>query len=93
MKKLLKTKVFIGTFLTVYFLFFAWIWFVPTPQTGDVFVAGLTQYGFPFVHYYTGCYSFGYYWAGFFGNAIFALIFSFVIGLIVSFVWQKMPAE
>jgi hypothetical protein len=93
MRKIIKTKAFIGAFLAAYFLYFLWIWFIPTPQMGDVFVAGFAEYGFPFVHYSANCFGFDYHWAGLIGNIFFGLIVSFIAGFIVSFVWQELPPE
>ena len=52
MKKLIKHKVFIGAFLTAYFLFF-----VVTISILDLKKSGIgvgsMEYGFPFPYYYT----------------------------------------
>jgi len=88
MKKLIKHRVFIGAFLTAYFLFFVTTVFVLDLKKSGVGV-GSMEYGFPFAYYYSHCFSGYYSWLGLMGNIFTAGILSFVIGLAVAHFWRK----
>jgi hypothetical protein len=91
MKKLIRHKVFIGAFLSSYFLFF-----VLTISVFDVKSDGLgvghTEHGFPFTYYYSNCFGGGYLWFGLIGNILFAMVLSIVVGLVSSHFWQKLSS-
>jgi hypothetical protein len=88
MKRLIKHKVFIGAFLTAYFLF-SILFSVMTTSIFDWqksgIILGLTEYGFPFTYYYSGCFSSDYLWLGLAGNILTAAIFSFAVGLTAAY--------
>jgi hypothetical protein len=93
MKNLIKSKVFIGTFLTSYVLFF----FVLVPYINEMKKGGLSityeENGFPFVHYYSHCFGVQVSWFGFVGNVLVATIFSLFIGLIFKFIWSRITSH
>jgi hypothetical protein len=88
MKNLIKSKVFIFTFLLTYFLFF-----VITISILDLKSAGggveNFDYGFPFIYYHSHCFGGYYLWFGIVGNILFAAVFSIVFGLVSSHFWLK----
>lgn len=88
MKRFIKHKMFIGAFLTAYFLFFVVTVFVLDLKQSGIGV-GSMEYGFPFVYYYSHCFGGYYSWFGLTGNILTAVIFSIVIGLAVTNFWLK----
>jgi hypothetical protein len=88
MKNLIKSKVFIGTFLVSYFLFFVITIFILDLKK-EGFGVGSMEYGFPFVFYSSNCFGGYYLWSGLVGNISVAVIFSIVIGLINTHLWLK----
>ncbi len=83
MKQLIKHKLFIGAFLTAYFLFFVITVFIFDLKK-DGFGVGSVEYGFPFAYYYSHCFGGYYSWAGLMGNIMTAAIFGSVFGLIIT---------
>jgi len=88
MKQLIKHRVFIGAFLTAYFLFFV-VTISIFDLKKDGFGVGSLEYGFPFVYYYSHCFGGYYSWSGLMGNILTATIFSSVIGLVAAHFWLK----
>lgn len=88
MKNLLKHKIFIGAFLTSYFLFFAVTVFILDFKRAGVGV-GHAEHGFPFAYYYSNCFGGHYSWLGLTGNILTAAIVSGVIGLIPAHFWMN----
>ena len=88
MKELIKHKVFVGAFLTAYFLFFVLTIFILDLKK-DGFGVGSIEYGFPFAYYYSHCFGGYYSWLGLTGNILTAAIISFVIGLAAARFWLK----
>lgn len=88
MKKLIKQMAFIKAFLTAYFLL-SGVFAVMTISIFDLrksgFTLGVMEYGFPFTYYTTHCFGANYSWSGLAGNILVAGIFSFGIGLAVSY--------
>src|SRR5215813_12128434 len=91
MKQLLKSKIFIGTFLLAYFSFFAITIFILEVK-GKGYGEGHTEYGFPFTYYHTTCFSAFYSWSGLIGNILFATIISFISGFVSSYLWAKLSS-
>ena len=89
MKNLIKHKVFIGTFLLTYFLFFSLTIFVFDFKTESGGVANY-DYGFPFPYFHEHCFGGNYLWSGLLGNILFAAIISFVTGLVSTHFWLKL---
>lgn len=88
MKKLIKSKIFIITFLIAYFSFFiVTIFLLEIKREG--FGVGHLEYGFPFTYYYSHCWGGYYLWLGLIGNILFAFILSSISGLISSHFWLK----
>ena len=53
-------------------------------------------FGFPFLQFEKceGDISFTHiYWLGMFGNILFAIVFSFLVGLVFKFVWSKLASQ
>ena len=88
MKKLIKSKVFIGAFLTAYISFFIVTISVLDLKTSGIGV-GSMDYGFPFVYYSSHCFGGNYSWIGLAGNIFVATILSFIIGLVAAQLWFK----
>jgi len=88
MKRLIKHKVFIGAFLTAYFLFFVITVFILDLKK-DGFGVGSVEYGFPFAYYYSHCFGGYYSGLGLMGNILTAAIFSIVVGLVATHLWLK----
>lgn len=91
MKDLIKSKIFISTFLTAYFLFF-----IITVCIFDFkrksFGAGNFDYGFPFAYYHSNCFGGDYLWTGLVNNILFAAFLSFGIGLASVIFWRKVSS-
>lgn len=88
MKNLIKSKVFIATFLLTYLSFFVvtmWLFEI----TRDGFGVGHAEYGYPFGYYYSSCFGGYYLWSGLIGNILFAFVLSFAVGIISSHYWLK----
>ncbi len=87
MKRLIKHKVFIGAFLTAYFLLSV-TFAIMTISIFDLRKSGITlgvmEYGFPFTYYTTHCFGSYYSWLGLAGNILTAAFFSFMIALVVT---------
>ena len=92
MNNLIKHRVFIGTFLLAYFLFFVVTIFILDLKS-EGFGVGHLEYGFPFTYYYSSCFSGFYLWLGLIGNILVAGIFSFVIGLVSTHFWLKFSSS
>lgn len=88
MKRLLKSKTFIGAFLVTYFSFFVLTMYVFEVKTSS-FGAGSWDYGFPFTYFFERCFNAGYIWSGLFGNIVFAGILSFAVGAIAAYFRQN----
>jgi len=88
MKQLIKSRIFIGTFLVIYFAFFVVTVFILEVKEEGLF-AGYMEYGFPFTYYHTTCFGAFYSWSGLIGNMLFAAIISFFGGLIASYFLTK----
>ncbi len=88
MKNLIKHNLFIGSFLTTYFLFFIVTIFILDLKS-EGFGIGHLEYGFPFTYYYSHCFGGYYLWFGLIGNILTAAIFSSVIGLVCTHYWLK----
>ena len=86
MKILIKSKVFIATFLLSYFAFFVITMWLFAFQSS---ILTRTNYGFPFTYYYEHCFGGGYDLIGLTANIIFAFILSAIIGFISSHFWTK----
>jgi len=91
MKRLIKHKVFIGAFLTAYFLFFVTTIFILDLKKSGIGV-GSMEYGFPFAYYYSHCFGGYYSWTGLTGNILTAAILSVVIGLISTHFWLMLSS-
>jgi hypothetical protein len=91
MKNLIRQKIFIGAFLTSYFLFFVITFSISRfPRTGGGgILLGHTLYGFPFAYYYSHCFGGYYLWFGLAGNILVAAIVCSVIGLISAHFWTS----
>jgi len=92
MKQLIKHRVFIGAFLTVYFLLSVVFLIMTTSifnwqKTG--ITLGVMEYGFPFTYYTTHCFGSDYSWLGLAGNILTAAFFSFMVGLVITLFWLK----
>jgi hypothetical protein len=83
MKNLIKRKIFIGTFLLTYFLFFIVTVFILDLKRDGVGI-GHIEYGFPFVYYYSHCFGGYYLWDGLIGNVLFATVLGLIIGLVMT---------
>lgn len=88
MRQLIKHKVFIGAFLTAYFLFFTVTVFILDMKKLGIGV-GSMEYGFPFAYFYSHCFGGYYSWSGLIGNILTAAIFSVVIGMAAAHFWLK----
>lgn len=84
MKNLIKSKIFIGTFLLTYFLFFIVTVFILDLKI-DGFGVGHIAYGFPFTYYYSHCFGGDYIWSGLLENIFVAMVISFITALIVPY--------
>lgn len=91
MSKLLKSKVFIGTFLLIYFSFFVVTIYVLDIRRDGIGV-GHIAYGFPFTYYYSSCFGGDYLWSGLIGNILAAAVLSFVGGLSFAHLRTKISA-
>lgn len=86
MKKILKSKLFIGSFLFIYFsFFFLTIYILEIKSSG--FSVGSWDYGFPFIYYHSHCFGGGYHWSGLLGNILFAGILGGAVGVIFTSFW------
>ncbi|HEY8561724.1 MAG TPA: hypothetical protein VIL74_15215 [Pyrinomonadaceae bacterium] len=88
MKRILKSKLFIGTFLLIYFSFFILTIYVWEIKTGGAF-AGSSNYGFPFTYYRSHCFGGSYNGVGMIGNILFAGILGVAGGVIFTFLWRN----
>lgn len=88
MKNLIKTKIFISTFLVLYFSFFVLTISILEIKSSGIGV-GSMDYGFPFTYYSSHCFGGNYDWTGLIGNILFAAVLSFGIGIFVSFSWSN----
>jgi hypothetical protein len=88
MKNLIKSKIFIVTFLMTYFSFFAFtIWIFEVKRDGVG--VGHTEYGYPFIYFRSHCFGGSYDFQGLIGNIFFAFGLSFFVGLFFSHFWLK----
>ena len=88
MKDLIKHKVFIGMFLLSYFLFFFMTIYVLDIKRNGL-GGGHIEYGFPFSYYYSHCFGGHYIYQGFLGNLFIASLLATFIGLISSFLINR----
>lgn len=94
MRNLIKSKVFIATFLLTYFTFLLATGFIPhQPLWSRSIILGYSEYGFPFAYYISTCFGSYYSWQGLLGNILFAFALSFVIGIIFSHFWLKISSS
>lgn len=89
MRNLIKHRVFISTFLFVYVSFFFSTIYVFEIKNAGIGV-GNWEYGFPFIYYNSHCFGGSYIYEGLIGNILFAIILSFLLGLISSYVLQNL---
>jgi hypothetical protein len=88
MKNLIKRRIFIGAFLTSYFLFFViTVSILDFKRAG--FGVGHAEHGFPFAYYYSHCFGGYYLWLGLAGNILTAAVLSFVTGLFSAHFWTR----
>jgi hypothetical protein len=88
MKNILRSKIFIGAFLSAYFLFFVLTIYVFEVKTSGI-GTGWWNYGFPFTYYFSTCWGGDYVWSGLFGNIFAAAISGFAVGVISVYAWRR----
>lgn len=88
MKNILKSKVFIGTFLVTYFSFFILTILVLDIKSEGLGV-GHWGHGFPFTYYYSSCWGGAYIWGGLIGNIFTAGILGVAGGVFSVYSWKN----
>lgn len=89
MENLVKSRIFIVSFLILYFAFFILTIFVFDIKK-DGFGIGFIDYGFPLTYFQSNCFGGNYVWVGLLGNVIFAGFLSFFIAFGVSNLKEKL---
>lgn len=94
MSKFFRSRIFIFGFFVGFIIFFLITDYVDKKDRGICFDCE-EKFGFPFYFLETGGQAFSerYILSGLIGNILFALICSFILGLIFKFVWQKSQRE
>ena len=91
MKNLVKSRIFIVSFLISYFAFFILTILVFDIKSSGIGV-GSMNYGFPFIYFQSHCFGGNYNWLGLMGNIFFAGILSFIIAFGVSNLKEKLSS-
>jgi hypothetical protein len=92
MKELIRSRVFISSFIIAYFSYFL-ITISKLNISGPGYGAGSVEYGFPFTYYESRCFGENFYPLGLLGNILFAALIGTIIGIFCAYVWKTLASE